>query len=193
MTNTSWRKLNTLYLLSILFAISFILTAAMYIQYIDGLLPCPMCLLARLAFFGICFGVILSLKQGYSLRNVGLSMLSTLFLLVVSVRHTLLNISPPPNDEGWTHPPYFGFHLPVWSIIIGFILLLGTALQLIIIKQGDYLELTNLKDTPIFRKIANALIALLIFLLFVNVISTFIQCGFDMCYTDAYTLLKNHA
>ena len=77
-----------------LYVVAAILTAAMAYQYLNAEIPCPLCLLQRLALFGVCFGIIQNFRSGYSDRNTGWSLLFTLFLLIVSVRQTLINIYP---------------------------------------------------------------------------------------------------
>jgi disulfide bond formation protein DsbB len=91
--------LNGLSLLAMMLAIAAILTTAMTLQYAYGELPCPLCLLQRAAMFGVCFGIILHFRNGYSVRNTGVSLLFALFLLIVSVRQTLLDIYPRPSHS----------------------------------------------------------------------------------------------
>jgi len=57
---------NYSYLLLLMFVIAGILTAAMTLQYLKGELPCPLCLLERLAMFGVCFGIMLNFRRGFS-------------------------------------------------------------------------------------------------------------------------------
>ncbi len=63
--------LNDLILLSMMFVIAAILTAAMVFQYYGGEIPCPLCLLQRVAMFGVCFGIIMHFQHGPSARNTG--------------------------------------------------------------------------------------------------------------------------
>ena len=49
-------SLNYIYLLLVMFVIAGILTAAMTLQYVKGELPCPLCLLERVAMFGCASG-----------------------------------------------------------------------------------------------------------------------------------------
>src|SRR6185369_5669136 len=86
--------LNYAYLLLMMMVIAAILTAAMTLQYARGELPCPLCLLQRIAMFGVCFGIMQNFQRGFSYQNTGFSLLFTIFLLVVSVRQSLLDIYP---------------------------------------------------------------------------------------------------
>ena len=76
--------LNDLFLFAVMLTMAAILTAAMAFQYYGGEIPCPLCLLQRVAMFGVCFGIILHFRHGYSARHDGFSMLFALFLLVIS-------------------------------------------------------------------------------------------------------------
>ena len=76
--------LNYLYMLAMMAVIAGILTAAMTLQYGYGELPCPLCLLQRVAMFGVCFGIIAQFRSGFSYQNTGFSLLFTIFLLIVS-------------------------------------------------------------------------------------------------------------
>jgi disulfide bond formation protein DsbB len=57
--------LNDLFLFAVMLTMAAILTAAMTFQY-GGEIPCPLCLLQRVAMFGVCFGIILHFRHGYS-------------------------------------------------------------------------------------------------------------------------------
>ena len=50
--------LDRLILVLMLAVLAAILTAAMVMQYAFGEIPCPLCLLQRVAMFGCCFGLI---------------------------------------------------------------------------------------------------------------------------------------
>jgi disulfide bond formation protein DsbB len=54
--------LDRLVLLLMLAIVAAILTAAMTMQYAFGEIPCPLCLLQRVALFGCCFGLIRQLR-----------------------------------------------------------------------------------------------------------------------------------
>jgi len=53
---------NYVFLLLVMFVIAAILTAAMSLQYLNGELPCPLCLLERVAMLGVCFGIMLNFR-----------------------------------------------------------------------------------------------------------------------------------
>jgi disulfide bond formation protein DsbB len=114
--------LNEVFLLLMLTVIVGILSAAMTLQYLFGELPCPLCLLERIALFGVAFGIILNFRHGFRYRNTGVSLLFAIFLLVVSVRQSLLDIYPRPG-HAYIGSAVFGLHMPVWSILIALAIL----------------------------------------------------------------------
>ena len=116
-----------------------ILTAAMTLQYAKGELPCPLCLLQRVALFGVCFGIMQNFRDGFSYRNTGFSLLFAIFLLIVSVRQSLLDIYPRPGHE-YIGSAVFGLHMPVWSIIIALCLLIAFAAKLAILGGDEHLR-----------------------------------------------------
>ncbi|ENQ95055.1 hypothetical protein C048_02521 [Brucella melitensis UK19/04] len=103
--------LQFLYLIAMLFVLAGILTAAMVLQYGAGEVPCPLCLLQRMAMFGVCFGVMLQLRYGPSFRFSGIGLLFAIVLLIISVRQTLLDIYPRPGHE-YIGSTVFGLHMP---------------------------------------------------------------------------------
>jgi len=121
--------LDRLTLLAMLAALAAILTAAMVMQYALGEIPCPLCLLQRVAMFGCCFGLIRQLHAGGSERGTGIALIFAVLLLVISVRQTLLDIYPRPGHD-YVGSAVFGLHLPVWSVVIAVALLLGLAARL---------------------------------------------------------------
>jgi len=56
--------LDRLVLLLMLSILAAILTAATTLQYVFADIPCPLCLLQRVAMFGCCFGLIQQLHTG---------------------------------------------------------------------------------------------------------------------------------
>nr|WP_245419725.1 disulfide bond formation protein B [Phyllobacterium salinisoli] len=178
-----------LYLLGMLAAIAAILTTAMVMQYAWGELPCPLCLLQRVALLGVCFGIMQQFRNGFSYQNTGLGLLFTIFLLVVSVRQTLLDIYPRPGHE-YIGTAIFGLHMPVWSILIALALLIAYALKLLLWGGNDNLRNARLSDYPLIRTLATLLSLYVIAIGLVNFGSVVLQCGLAECHTFGYALLK---
>ncbi|MDQ8727766.1 disulfide bond formation protein B [Bradyrhizobium sp. LHD-71] len=178
--------LNDLALLAMMLVLAAILTAAMTLQYAYGELPCPLCLLQRVAMFGVCFGIMLHFRRGYSVRNTGVSLLFALFLLIVSVRQTLLDIYPRPGHS-YIGSTVLGLHMPVWSILIALAILLAFAIKLIVLGGGEHLR--DARPLPVFHALAGLLSLYVIALCAINFVSVILQCGLGECHTFGYRLL----
>jgi disulfide bond formation protein DsbB len=182
-------SLNYVYLLLVMLVIAGILTAAMTLQYANGELPCPLCLLERVAMLGVCFGIMLNFRHGFSYQNTGFSLLSAILLLVIAVRQSLLDIYPRPGHE-YIGSAIFGIHMPVWSIIIALALLIAYAIKLAILGGDEYLREAEVAEFPAIRKIADALSLYVIAICVINLVSVVLQCGFGECHTFNYKLLQ---
>jgi len=180
--------LNYLYLLLMMLVIAAILTAAMAMQYIGGELPCPLCLLQRVALFGVCFGIIATFRNGDSGRYSGLSLMFAIFLLVVSVRQSLLDIYPRPG-HAYIGSAVFGIHMPVWCVLIALALLIAYALKLAVLDGPDARAIP-LAEFPTLARAAKIAGAFVIVLCAINLVSVVVQCGFDACHTSGYRLLQ---
>ena len=181
--------LNYAYLSLVMFVIAGILTMAMTLQYANGELPCPLCLLERVAMLGVCFGIMLNLRRGFSYQNTAFSLLSAIFLLIVSVRQSLLDIYPRPGHE-YIGSAIFGIHMPVRSIIIALSLLTAYAIKLAILGGDEYLREAELADFPAISKIASVLSLYVIAICVVDLASVMLQCGLGECHTFNYKLLQ---
>jgi disulfide bond formation protein DsbB len=177
--------LNDLFQLAMMLAMAAILTAAMVLQYAGNEIPCPLCLLERVAMFGVCFGVISHFRQGHSARNDGISMLFAFFLLVVSVRQTLLDIYPRPGHS-YIGSAVLGLHMPVWSVVIAAAILLAFAVKLAVLG-GEHLR--EQPATPALHRPARLLSLYVIALCLINFGSVVLQCGIGACNTSGYRLL----
>jgi disulfide bond formation protein DsbB len=181
-------QLNFFYLLCVVLGIAGILTAAMVLQYGNHELPCPLCLLERVAMFGVCFGVLQNFRHGFSYRNTGYSLLFAVLLLVISVRQTLLDIYPRPG-HAYIGSAIFGIHMPVWSIIIALTLLTAYAVKLALLGNDAFLRDTDVRSFPRIKRVANAIAFYVIALVAINLVSVVLQCGLGACHTFGYKLL----
>jgi disulfide bond formation protein DsbB len=178
--------LNDLFLLAMMLAMAAILTTAMVFQYYGGEIPCPLCLLQRVAMFGVCFGIIQHFRNGYSARNDGVSMLFALFLLIVSARQTLLDIYPRPGHS-YIGSAVLGLHMPVWSVIIAVAVVLAFTIKLAVLGGED---LRDSKPSPALGRLARLLCLYVVAICLVNLVSVTLQCGVGACHTTEYRLLR---
>lgn len=179
--------LNEAFMLGMIAAIAGILTAAMVIQYAYGELPCPLCLLQRVAMLGVCFGVMQSFRNGFSDRNLGYSLLFSVFLLVVAARQTLLDIYPRPGHE-YVGSAILGLHMPVWSILIALALITAVAVKLCVVGTEDGARPPERKS--LIGRLAAVLSLYIIAVALINFGSVVVQCGLGQCHTTGYALLK---
>ena len=179
--------LNELFGLSVMAAIAAVLTAALFMQYGEGELPCPLCLLQRVAMLGVCFGPLQDFRSGFSDRNLGYSLLFSVFLLVVAVRQTLLDIYPRPGHE-YVGSAVLGVHMPVWSVVIAVVLITAFALKLCTIGSEDGLRAPPANS--VVGRLAMVISLYLIAVAMVNFGSVVVQCGLGECHTTGYALLK---
>ena len=178
--------LDRLILWLMLLALAGILTAAMAIQFVGGDIPCPLCLLERVAMFGCCFGLIHQLRSGGSQRGVGIGLVFSVLLLLISARQTLLDLFPRPG-HAYVGGAIFGVHMPVWSVFIAVALLLGFAVRLAIFggpRVAPEAEVSTL------RRLTYGLGLYVITICGINCLSVLIQCGFGECHTSGYELLR---
>ena len=165
--------------------IAAILTAAMTLQYGAGEIPCPLCLIERVALFGAAFGLLMNLRGPYSSRFTGLTLLFSLFLLIVSARQTLLDIYPRPG-HAYVGGAVFGLHMPVWSVVIAVALIGAVACRLALLGEESAGRTASAAASRIGRIIGFYVLALCA----VNLVSVVVQCGFGQCHTTGYALLE---
>lgn len=181
--------INYLFFLAVITVVAAILTVAMTLQYAKGELPCPLCLLERLAMFGICFGIILNFRYGFSYRNTGISLLFTVLLLLVSSRQTLLDITPRPGHE-YIGSAVLGLHMPVWSVIIALCVLTAYALKMTVLGDEKRLTQSRVDAFPALGKTASLVSLYIVALALINTVSVFVQCGLNECHTFSYQMLQ---
>ncbi len=178
--------LDRLILWLMLLALAGVLTAAMAFQYFDGEIPCPLCLLQRVAMFGCCFGLMRQLRGGDDQRGAGIAMISAVLLLVISVRQTLLDIYPRPG-HAYIGRAVFGVHMPVWSVLIAVALLLGFAVRLALFGAP---RTAPAAEGSTLSRLSHALALYVIVICVLNCLSVLLQCGLGECHTTGYALLR---
>ena len=161
--------LNSLALLGV----SGILWFAFAWQLVLHELPCPLCLLQRVAFCMVGIGLLLNIRLGAHPLHYGLVVLSALAGMVAAARQVLLHIAP--GDPGYGSP-FLGLHFYTWALLAFFALLAwsGVALMLDAMRRAP---------AEVHKPDWLAKLALLAFLsiLAINVLSTTVECGFGPC------------
>ena len=164
-----------------LLGVTGILAMAFAWQLIYDELPCPLCLLQRVALILAGVGFLLNLRLGPSPMHYAMSIAASLGGMVASGRQVLLHLAP--GDPGYGSP-FLGMHFYTWAFIafaaiIVFCVLMQTADR----KWGD----------TMLKKPVSALGILVMALFFVmtlaNVGGTTLECGFGPCPDNPDTYL----
>ncbi|MBP9722190.1 MAG: disulfide bond formation protein B [Gammaproteobacteria bacterium] len=182
----SYYRLSYLLWLAIIALIMVVIITAMYFQYFDSELPCPLCLCQRLCFLGVAYAAIMHFKGFNRLKYTGIGLLFTALLLAVSIKQSLLDICGT-KGHAWVGSAFFGIHMPIWSFLISMFILLLLAFDLIFLTKNTN---QNSDEYPDLKLCATILSWIIVGLCAINFISVFIQCGISACHTTGYTLLS---
>ncbi|MCP4781415.1 MAG: disulfide bond formation protein B [Hyphomicrobium sp.] len=156
-----------------LYAISVVLLAAFVFQITLQELPCPLCLLQRVAFTALAVGLILTLRYGPKPSHYGLTIIAALAGAGIAGRQVLLHIQP--GDPGFGSS-ILGFHFYTWAFIFFIGAIAACAAVLLFNKQFAG------RDQPpslgLFDRVA---VWLVISITFVNAAGALIECGVGFC------------
>lgn len=156
-----------------LYAISAVLAFAFYWQFAYGELPCPLCLLQRVAFCALAVGPVLAIRHGPKPQYYGLVILAALLGAIISSRQMLLHILP--GDAGYGSA-FMGLHFYTWAFV-GFVAaLLATGVMLAIGQRQFHFERASVSGT--FERVA---VWLVLSLTVLNALGVFVECGFSAC------------
>lgn len=167
-----------------LYAVALVLAAAFAAQLWLGELPCPLCLLQRIQFALLAIGPILNVRFGPRPSHYALSLFAAAAGAAFATRQVLLHILP--GDPGYG-TALFGYHYYTWALI-GFaaaILLLSA--MLLFDRQFERDE-----HAPAGGAFATVAVWLVIALVALNIVSTWLMCGFGACADDpvVYEMLE---
>jgi disulfide bond formation protein DsbB len=153
-----------------------ILTAAFAVQLIAGELPCPLCVVQRIALMLCALGplyILLHARDGaLSYRAVavgnGIAIIAALLGAVVSTRQVLLHILP--GDPGFGSP-LFGLHLYTWCLIAFVCQIVASGMMLV--------GAAWLNEEPVPWRIANVTAVALAAIVLANLLSVIAEAGFN--------------
>lgn len=168
------RRLNALGML----AVCGVLIAAFVYQFVLYELPCPLCLLQRVGFVAVGFGLGLNLLYGPRPRNYALVLIAAVFGGSVSIRQILLHIVPGTGHYG---SPVLGLHYYTWAGICFFLIIAGTSFMLL--SEGQYKRAEPASGQIRFggSVLAKWAFFLMLFLAVANAASTLLECGPGIC------------
>lgn len=167
------RSLN----IAALLGLSGLLLVAFGYQFVLGELPCPLCLLQRMAFIATGVGVTLNITSGIRPAHYGMTIVSAVLGAALSGRQVLLHIVPGTGAFG---SPLLGLHFYTWAFI-GFAgIVLAAGAMLMPERQFDPAEGGRQR----LRGVAAVAVLLFLILALANAGSTLAECGLGLCPDD---------
>lgn len=166
--------LNALGLLALSGALGFALAD----QIIFDDLPCPLCLLQRMAMFAVGIGLVLNIAVEHHPRHYGVMIISAVLGMFMSIRQILLHIVPGTGAYG---DPFLGLHFYTWAFILFVGVIFGASLMLIFMPQSS----SRARST--IPHLGTLAIGLFFSLAVANVIGTTLECGMGPCADDPTT------
>ncbi|MCH2171973.1 disulfide bond formation protein B [Myxococcota bacterium] len=177
----------------VVLVVSCILIAAFGVQFFEDEMPCPLCILQRMAMMLAVVGPVHVIVKSHRHRVIesewfasawGMTVLGSVLGCVISTRQILLHIAPGSVGYG---NPVLGLHLYTWALLVFVALLLTAGIHLVFIRE----------DVPVVleraRVLSKSVVWLFWLVVLANAISVFFQAGFQMFLPDNpthYRLLK---
>jgi hypothetical protein len=156
-----------------------VLIGAFFVQFVEKELPCPLCMLQRMAMMLAAMGPFHLLGRIRSTGSIGvdtmaraygMSILAAVLGLVMSSRQVLLHILPGDPGYGST---VFGMHLYSWGVVVFLAVLVVSGLTMIMARQ------LHIEKCPHPDSIATRILSwIFIVVIGANVVATFVESGF---------------
>jgi disulfide bond formation protein DsbB len=164
-----------------------VLATALAAQLLLNELPCPLCLLQRVAFTVLAVGPIMNIRWGPRPSHYALSLLAAVAGAVFSSRQVLLHIMPGDAGYGTALLGYHYYTLALTAFTAAIVLL---AAMLLFDRQFEEYRAAQAVAPGTF---ATTAVWLVIALTALNVVSTVLECGFGACADNplVYELLKH--
>ena len=194
-----WRKIEFAILHFCILAICGVLTGALFVQFVAGEFPCPLCVLQRMAMILAAMGSIFVITHGHFARiqgfsvmglGYGMSILAAVAGLAIATRQVLLHIQP--GDPGYGSP-VLGMHLYSWSVVVFLVVLVVSGLMLVFgrspILQSPANDGEDFRDETDKRAFRLQWFSWLTFgffaaIILINAFATFAESGFHLFLPD---------
>ncbi len=163
------RVVNTFALLALCGVLGF----AFAWQLLYHEIPCPLCLLQRVAFILTGIGLLLNVQYGPANLHYGIIILSALAGASVAARQMALHIMP--GDAGYG-APFLGLHFYTWALLMFIALILYCGLMLCVDRANVQIAASR-STGPYARQV----LWLFFLLALANMGSTLLECGFGAC------------
>lgn len=176
-------RLNALGLL----AISLVLLFAFADQFILGELPCPLCILQRVGFVAVGFGLALNLRFGPKSSHYGIMILSAILGAAVALRQVALHVVPGSGAYG---NAFLELHFYTWAFVLFVAIIAGTAVMLL--SERQFQDQGTMPAR--LGGFALAVFALFAVLTLAEGIAVALECGGGLCPDDptGYQLLNRN-
>ena len=174
-----WPRISFVLLHVYVLGVCGVVIGAFAVQFLGKELPCPLCLLQRMAMLLAAIGPMFIIKQtsvGESDSKIdgaigfGMSIVASILGLYVSGRQILLHILP--GDPGYGSA-VFGMHLYTWGVVVFVVVLAVSGLTMLFARQLHAPESSHPKSI-----VTTFLCWLFIGLILANVVATFVESGF---------------
>lgn len=166
-----FRKLNAIGML----AVCAVLAMAFYSQFTQSELPCPLCLLQRVATVAVLCGLMLNVVKGPKPDHYSIMIIGAFYGGAVSLRQISLHIVPGSGSYG---APFLGMHYYTWAFLVFALIILGTAIIAAYSTQYHKQKFIAFREQSGIAKVA---IVVAIVFVGMNAIVTFAQCGPLQC------------
>ena len=159
-------------------AVCLVLALAFVFQLWLYELPCPLCLLQRVGFVLVGFGIGLNLLYGPRARHYALMLIAAVYGGSVSIRQILLHIVPGTGHYG---SPVLGLHYYTWAGIAFFLVIVGTSVMLL--SEGQYERPADPQSAKRFggNRLAKIAFFTMLALAVLNAGSALLECGPTVC------------
>lgn len=152
------------------------MVGALIIQ-LTGDLPCPLCLLQRVAMLFVAMGAMMNLRFGIKSTHYGYALIGALFGSTISIRQILLHICDGPG-AGYGGS-VLGLHLYTWALIVFFCYMLVVSVLLTAHSQFSSAAkpVLHWDNSPLARFACGLAMAMAV----VNMVMVFLLCGPGEC------------
>ena len=202
-----WRRIEFAILHLCILGICGVLIGALFVQFVAGEFPCPLCVLQRMAMILAAMGSVFVITHGHYARiqgfsvmglGYGMSILAAVAGLAIATRQVLLHIRP--GDPGYGSP-VLGMHLYSWSVVVFLVVLVVSGLMLIFGRspilqspsvEEDSTNGTN-KNTLRLKWFSWVIFWLFGTIILINAFATLAESGFHLFLPDnptGYRLLE---
>ena len=184
-SSMNWQRLSFVLLHVWVLGVCVVVIGAFLVQFVGHELPCPLCILQRMAMLLAAMGPMLIIRRATIAGSdstadfstgFGMSILASVLGLAISGRQTLLHILP--GDPGYGDA-VFGLHLYTWAFIVFIVILLVSGLTLV---MGSMMVVGNRPGRPgAWTRITSWVLGVVIT---ANAISVFAESGTDWFLPD---------